>query len=181
MGESDGKPDTADTTKTRAGDPPDDAGTTSPELLDKIEAVAIERVEGDTWDVIAERHGYASGDSIRSFITGKHRDAWRDAYDRQRELRLDTVEATAIQTQIDLLKDADHRIRQSAAHSLLVHCGRMRAQKLQVDFRGKIRHDSGPLSDKSDEEVAELIRMFDERAAAAGADDQDTSPDGDTD
>jgi hypothetical protein len=100
-------------------------------------------VEGLSWDKIALQYGYKNGVSARKTLQGMHPALWREAFEQARSLYLDEIESEALLTQRDLIRphkenkdgskiERDERIRQSAAHSLLVHSARMRAQKLEI-------------------------------------------------
>ena len=106
----------------------------------RIKDAARRRVEGQSWSVIAEYYGYKRAQSACNTLTSEHPTLWRDAYEKARALWLDEIEATAVLTQRDLLKSADERVRQSAAHSLLNHCRQLRAQK--IELTGDLTHRS---------------------------------------
>ena len=99
---------------------------------DRIKEVAALRVEGVPWAQIAKRFGYASQETACKCMTYDHADLWRAEYERARALYLDDVESEALLTQRALLRCDDLRIRQSAAHSLLAHCAKLRAQKVEL-------------------------------------------------
>ena len=104
----------------------------------RIKSVAVLRTEGVSWAEIAKRFKYASADSACKQMTWEHADLWREEYERARALYLDDVESEALLTQRQLLRCDDLRIRQSAAHSLLAHCAKLRAQKLEVSGPGGV-------------------------------------------
>lgn len=107
--------------------------------LRRIKQAARLFVEGWTWDKIAGLHGYRNGESARVSLQGHHPSTWRAEYDAARELYLPALEAEAELTQRGLLRSKDENIRQRAAHSLLAHADRLKAQKLQVT--GDLTHE----------------------------------------
>ena len=110
----------------------------------KLSAVAQMRVEGASWGIVATKYGYKTAESARVAITDIHPELWRELYEDTRAKYLDQMEAEAVLTQRELLrldqiekgKDVPpsdvHRIRQSAAHSLMNHAARLRAQKIEL-------------------------------------------------
>ena len=118
------------------------------ETSGRIKKAAKLRVEGASWEKIAIRYRYKTADSARKTLQGEYPDLWREAFEHARELYLDEIESEALLTQRDLIRPVraddsprDERIRQSAAHSLLVHAARMRAKKLEISGPG-----GGPVS-----------------------------------
>jgi len=173
--------DTVDTAATRAREAVGSDAAPTPKTVDLIGRVARARVEGEPWDRIAVREGYANGESLRAFVTGKHSELWRQTYEDAREEFLPQVEAEARFTQRELMRpilmipdeagnmqrvENDTRIRQQAAHSLLQHVDRQGAQKLQVDLKGRVRHDRGALAEMDDAEVDEILAIAAEKKAA---------------
>ncbi len=98
----------------------------SMQSMRRIKEAAQMRVEGATWEVIAVRYSYANAKCAKNFLQGRYQDLWRSEYEIARATLLDGVEAEALLTQRDLLRATDDRIRQSAAHSLLAHCAKLR-------------------------------------------------------
>lgn len=108
-------------------------------ILRRIKEGARLFIEGSTWATIGAHFGYANGESARVSLQGNHPSTWRAEYDAARELYLPAVEAEAEWTQRKLLRSKDENIRQRAAHSLLAHVDRLKAQKLQVT--GDLTHE----------------------------------------
>ena len=117
------------------------------ETSQRIKEAAKLRVEGASWEKIAILYQYKNADSARKTLQGEHPELWREAFEHARSLYLDEIESEALLTQRDLIRphketkdgikvERDERIRQSAAHSLLVHSSRMRAQKIEVTGQG---------------------------------------------
>lgn len=104
----------------------------------RIKEVAVLRVEGVTWAAIAERYKYASADSACKQMTWEYRDLWQEEYEHADAMRLAEIEAKGVKTQLELMDCDDNNIRQRAAHSILAHCAKLRAQKVQVS--GVIEH-----------------------------------------
>ena len=131
-------------------------------IRSRIKAVARLRVEGATWASIATRYGYKQSDSARQSLTLKYPDRWRTAYELARALYLDEIEGEAVLTQRELLRptrivkrldrktgetteervDNPLDIRQRAAHSVLAHCAKLRAQKVELTGRLSHEHDT---------------------------------------
>lgn len=110
------------------------------QTVQRIKDAAKRRVDGQSWSAIAERYGYKDAHAACNVLTGEHPDEWRKAYEKERTLWLDELEAAAGQTQRELLTSEDDRVRQSAAHSLLHHCRQLRAHKIEV--KGDLTHRS---------------------------------------
>ena len=137
-------------------------GGMTPETGDKIKEGARLRSIGESWGRIATRLGYANGESARKVLAGMYPDLWRTEFELARGLYLDVIEGEAIVTQRELLratrivskidpktgkpvkesKDNPLDIRQRAAHSVLAHCAKQRASKVQVV--GSVEH-KGPV------------------------------------
>ena len=108
----------------------------------KIKDAAQLRIEGQTWDQIAKVLLYKTALSARLVMTQDHPEAWRAAYETARATYLDEIEGEAILTQRMLMRpthtvkgeerETPLQIRQSAAHSLLSHCSKLRAQKVEL-------------------------------------------------
>ena len=117
-------------------------GRPTDETIEKIKRACELRVQGETWDRVANMlHRefpcrYASGEVCRNTLMAQHRALWQREYERARETYLDSVESEAVLTQRALMRDDDNRIRQMAAHSLLNHCRGLRAQKHEVTVGG---------------------------------------------
>lgn len=101
-------------------------------LLQRIKEAARLIVTAVTWAQIAERMGYKNGESARVTIQGKHPELWHEAYEEAYAAHIATLVADAELTQRQLLKSDDERIRQSAAHSLMAHADKLRAQHIQI-------------------------------------------------
>ena len=139
------------------------------ETLDRMRTVAQLRVEGATWDAIAEKFGYKHGDSACSTITQGNKAEWQAIYEEVRADLLDTVEAEALLTQRSLLRSADERVKQAAAHSLLNHCRQLRAQ--QINITGALRHDVnvGALRPPEECTLSEMLEAYAMLARGNGA------------
>ena len=121
----------------------------------KIKLAARLLIEGEPWRVIAQRIGRGNENTARH-IQAEYPELWKTEYAAAREKYLDSVESEALLTQRELMRPTkparDERghirvnpdgtpmqeeraepIRQSAAHSLLNHCAKQHAQKLQID------------------------------------------------
>lgn len=109
------------------------------ETVARIKEVAKLRIEGATWRQIAERYQYKHEGSACSTLTQEHPELWREEYEAARASYLDSVEAEALLTQRELLRSKNLELRQRAAHSLLAHCAKLRAQKLHIT--GDLTHD----------------------------------------
>jgi len=104
----------------------------SPEISDKIKLAVRIKVEGATWDEVANKLGYENGDSARQSLKGPHREEWRKQYEEAYLDWMPDVEAEAISTQRKHMKSAKDDISQRAAHSLMAHCAKLRAQKIDM-------------------------------------------------
>jgi len=111
----------------------------SSESSTRIKKAAVLRVESATWAKIAKRFGYKNAESARKMMTGKYPDLWREEYEKARALHLDEIESEALLTNRELLRplkkdgsERGERVRQSAAHSLLAHSAKLRAQKIEI-------------------------------------------------
>ncbi len=99
----------------------------------QIKRMAILRVEGNSWAQIAALPDITRNTDITArAVTQEYPDEWRQAYEEPRFLFLDEIEAEAALTQRQLLRSADDRVKQSAAHSILHHCRSLRAQKVEL-------------------------------------------------
>ncbi len=98
----------------------------------RIAEVAALRVNGSSWDTIAKQYGYKNRDTAFRTLTRMHKDLWRAEYETARALYLDEIEAEASLTLRQLLRSDDDRIKQQAAASLLAHCAKLRAQKIEL-------------------------------------------------
>ncbi len=78
----------------------------------RIREVAVLRVNGTPWQAIAQRYGYSSKATAQTTMTQMY------LHDARKKLE---------DGQTDVLK-----VGQSAVHSLLNHCAKMRAQTLKV-------------------------------------------------
>jgi len=110
------------------------------------------RVQGASWDKVAEALGFAQGNSARTALCYNYSEVWAGEYEDalRRHIREDT-EPLAILGQKNLVKMLldeskireleSHQIRacQAAAHSLLMHASRLRAQLVQIDQRHTIQ------------------------------------------
>jgi len=126
------------------------------QTLRKLKLAARLRVEGELWRSVAKHIGRRNELSAQR-ICQEYPDLWHQEYEAAREAYLNSTEAEALLTQRELLRtqggdggleevDA-RRIRQSAAHSLLAHTAKMRAQKVEV-FGGLDHnhfHSDGPM------------------------------------
>jgi len=145
-----------------------------------MKEVALLRCEAVTWDRIAKQYGYKNEDSARHAITRKYPQLWAQIYEKARIENLDVIEAEAIITSRQLMRegqtrtvqDADgnprtivpdvaiKRVAQSAAFALLQHASRCRATKIElsggdkpIETRARLDIDVSKLSD------AELLAL----------------------
>jgi len=116
------------------------------QTVERIKEVAKMRIEGATWKVIANVYGYSTEGTARQTLTQEHPDLWKEEYEKARELYLNQIEAEAILTQRSLMQsrrkiktekgeryqEIDPELNQKAAHSLLAHTAKLRAQKHEI-------------------------------------------------
>lgn len=125
--------------------------TPTSETLARITAATRLLVEGATWAGIAKLYGYASADSACSMLSQSYPEIWRAEYEIARTKYMAEIEAEAALTQRALLRpyrpytdrdgnpaiqDVPVQVSQSAAHSLLSHAVRDRAQKHEISGPG---------------------------------------------
>lgn len=67
-------------------------------------------------------------------------DLWRTLYDAAEENRMAEAAATAIKTQLDLMKNAPPAVRQAAAHSILHARSRQWVRKQQINANVNEQH-----------------------------------------
>lgn len=126
------------------------------ETIEKIRMAARLRAEGNSWKTIAERIDRENAESARQ-LPIEHPEHWKREIDSARADTLDEVRGKASETLLELLEPVkpkygpdgepvdgkfetrDERVRQSAAHSLMVNTGR---QMIQIS--GKLEHEVGP-------------------------------------
>ncbi len=121
------------------------------ETLTRIKNAAQMLVEGASWAGIAKLYGYANADSAHSMLAQGYPEIWRKEYEDARTKYMAEVEAEAALTQRALLRPFRQyvnpngeqaiqavpvQVSQSAAHSLLSHATKDRAQKLEVSGPG---------------------------------------------
>jgi hypothetical protein len=151
------------------------------ETTERIREAAKLRVEGMSWERVAQHFRYANADAARVTLTQAHPELWRAEYERARELYLDDMEAEAILTQralmrpfrsvrkpdgSEIVQTIEPQLNQSAAHSILSHAARLRAQKIEV--KGEVRH-SGHITPMTPEEAIAALREAHERHQALHA------------
>ena len=163
-------------------------------IRSRIKEVAKLRVEGATWAVIATRYGYKHNQSARQSLTLKYPVLWRDEYELARALYLDEIEGEAILTQRELIRptrivthhdpdtgaETEERVdnpldmRQRAAHSILAHCAKLRARKVEVT--GSMEHEH-----KGDVNIDERIEAYAKALTGGeGPEGPEDEPTGDT-
>jgi len=126
----------------------------------KQQEAARLRAIGTPWSVVAERLGYQNGKSAQASIVGYKTAAWADAWTAAIQAAMPDIESEAMTTQRELMratgpvygpdgkpmsgpdgkplrKTRDEKIRQSAAHSLLNHSARMKAQRIEIKHSGQ--------------------------------------------
>lgn len=101
-----------------------------------IKRAALLRAAGASWGDVAKQV-----DREASTVRGwpcKHREMWNEAYTDAVGSILANIEPEAISYQLQLINEAresdDLKVKalgESAAHSLLAHCGRLRGTKVQ--------------------------------------------------
>lgn len=121
------------------------------ETVARITDAAKMVVEGAGWAQIARKYGYANEDSACTMLTQAYPDLWHAEYERSRTQYMAGIEAEAALTQRALLRpfrtytDKDGKqavqevpvqVSQSAAHSLLSHAVKDRAQKHEISGPG---------------------------------------------
>lgn len=121
--------------------------TPTVETLERITETCRLLVEGAGWEQIAKKYGYANAASACTTLTQSYPGLWHTEYEAARAQYMAAVEAEAALTQRALLrpfrryKDADGNdalqeipvaVSQSAAHSLLSHAVKDRAQRMEI-------------------------------------------------
>ena len=121
------------------------------DTCDHINRAVRLRVEGLTWNDVAQALHYADGESARNTLQTQHRAEWNAAYEEAREKYLNEIESEAVLTQRSLMRPyrkvtthdgkveiqaLEASLNQSAAHSLLNHTRQLRAQKHEISGPG---------------------------------------------
>ena len=97
-------------------------GEPSLEILERLKEIADFQIrEGASWEQIAAKWEYKNAKSAHSSTAGKYPEDWRKIRLQVRDQYLGEVEGEALKTLNELMQDADARVRQSSAHSLLHH------------------------------------------------------------
>lgn len=99
---------------------------------ERMGEVARLRVEGVSWRDIAAKYGYENENSAQHMMTQEHKAEWRKIYEDMRALLLDDVEGEATLVGRKLLRSQSEDIQQRAVGTLLNHCSKLRAQKVEV-------------------------------------------------
>ena len=134
--------------------------------LRKIQRAARLRVEGNPWEVVAAHIGRRHADSAKH-LTQEHPQEWAAAFAQAREKHLGGLEMEAVRTLREMLSLHEspraanmepmqvEQIREAAAHSLLCHCAKMRAQRVVVNANATVNDDSAGMDWR---EVRRLMR-----------------------
>ncbi len=134
----------------------------------RVEQAVFLKINGTSWQALADRYGYKSADSARKALTTNA--LWRDTYNAERVKHLDDMEVESIVTLREFLrlehrekegddivmKPTDPKLRESAAHSLLHHSRALRTQKIHLTsgaepFILKIVQAEAPDNDETSE------------------------------
>jgi len=140
----------------------------------KVREAAKLRARGATWQGVADALGYSSGNTAQVHLAQDHKEQWIAAYEEElRNYISEEAEPKALQAQGNLIemllepsqigKLKPHQIKacQAAAHSVLAHSAKLRAQLIQIDQRQFIEKV------QADQELIEEIRKSGELAVQA--------------
>ena len=134
-----------------------------------VRAAAIMKAHGSTWEEIAAKFGYASGDSARHVLKVQHHADFEAVFrpaleewleDTFTESILGGMEATRV-LRADI-RSTDPNIRQGAAKTLVIAASKRAVRRIQVEGSLGIRPDAPR---KTPEEVLEEIRSAAAREA----------------
>lgn len=133
-------------------------------VMRKMQAAAQCRARCEGWTFIAKSLRYRNAAAAQHALATKHPTLWTEELVQAIEEYIrDEVEPLAVQVQVGMMAFENAldptgaaKVRQAAAHSLLAHAAKMRAQRVDINIK--------KAPEKADEE---LMRVLTEAASTA--------------